>query len=325
MAREAGVSRTTVSHALNDKGYVDIVTRERVKAVARALSYRPNVRAQRLRSGEAHTIALLSSMPFEIAGGASRLGFLMEVAAVAAGAALERGLALILVPPVTGERLALEQLDIDGAIVIEPAVGDANLRHLQERALPVVCIGRYDDSAAVPYVDLQSSATTTLLLDHLRVQGARQIALIIGEEPRNSYRETEATYRAFCKAYRMRPRIATASEAKGEQGGYDACTALLEKFPEVDALCVPVDAFAVGSVRAIQERGLKIPADIKVVTRYDGVRARACNPPLTAVDLHLEVISSLAVDLLFAHLGGKHGAMETQAPPPRLIARISSG
>lgn len=313
-----------MSHALNNKGFVETGTRERVKAVALALGYRPNVRAQRLRSGEAHTIALLSSMPFEIAGGASRLGFLMEVAAVAAGAALERGLALILVPPMTRDRLPLEQLDIDGAIVIEPVAGDPNLLHLQERALPVVCIGRYPDDTAVPFVDLQSHATTQLLLDHLRLQGARRIALIIGAEQRNSYSETEEAYRAFCKAHRMKPHVTAASEAKGEQGGYDACAALLAAHPDVDALCVPVDAFAVGAVQAIQARGLRIPMDVKIVTRYDGVRARTCTPPLTAVDLHLDRISSLAVDLLFAHLGGKHGDMQAKAPVPSLIVRASS-
>lgn len=96
VAREAGVSVTTVSHALNGRGFVDPDTRERVKHTARKLGYRPNLHAQRLRTGGAHTVVLLSSMPFGVAAGPSRLGFLMEIAAVAAAAALTRGLAMIL-------------------------------------------------------------------------------------------------------------------------------------------------------------------------------------------------------------------------------------
>ncbi|MFC6673731.1 LacI family DNA-binding transcriptional regulator [Marinobacterium aestuariivivens] len=69
VAREAGVSRTTVSHALNDRGQVDPKTRARVKQIARDLGYRPNLRAQRLRTGKANSIALVSSMPFAVAGG----------------------------------------------------------------------------------------------------------------------------------------------------------------------------------------------------------------------------------------------------------------
>lgn len=69
VARAAEVSRTTVSHALNGLGKVDPRTRERVKRIALELGYRPNLRAQRLRTGQAKAIALVSSMPFAVAGG----------------------------------------------------------------------------------------------------------------------------------------------------------------------------------------------------------------------------------------------------------------
>ncbi|WP_245933160.1 LacI family DNA-binding transcriptional regulator [Caballeronia novacaledonica] len=324
VARAAGVSTTTVSHALNDKGYVDPQTRERVKETARALGYRPSVRAQRLRTGEAHTIALISSMPFEIAGGASRLGFLMEVAAVAAAAALTRGLALVLVPPVMAGRLPLEQLDIDGAIVIEPTMDDANVAHLQDRGLPVVCLGRQPGNDAVPFVDIHSSATTALLLNHLREQGCGRIALLIGAQQRNSYIEARASYERFCAAHGMTPVIAVADESGGEDAGRDACTALLRDHPDVDGLCALVDAFAVGSVQAIAQAGQRVPEDIKVVTRYDGTRARSCRPPLTAVDLHLDDMALQAVELLFAHLASKGGAQSVVPALPKLVMRGSS-
>ncbi|WP_205962559.1 LacI family DNA-binding transcriptional regulator [Paraburkholderia phosphatilytica] len=325
VARAAGVSTTTVSHALNDKGYVDPHTRERVKDTARALGYRPSVRAQRLRTGEAHTIALISSMPFEIAGGASRLGFLMEVAAVAAAAALTRGLALALVPPMMAGRLPLEQLDIDGAIVIEPTADDANVAHLQERGLPVVCLGRQPGNDAVPYVDIHSSATTALLLNHLHEQGCKRIALLVGAQQRNSYIEARDAYERFCAAHRMAPVIAVADESGGEAAGYATSARLLEEHPDVDGLCALVDAFAVGAVQAIVGYGRRVPGDIKVVTRYDGTRARSCRPPLTAVDLHLDDMASQAVDLLFAHLAGAGGAASVAPALPTLVARESSG
>src|SRR5699024_2673620 len=63
VAREAGVSRTTVSHALSGQGKVNAATRAKVKEVAARLNYRPNVRAQSLRSGKSQPLALLPSMP----------------------------------------------------------------------------------------------------------------------------------------------------------------------------------------------------------------------------------------------------------------------
>ncbi|MEG0448119.1 MAG: LacI family DNA-binding transcriptional regulator, partial [Comamonas sp.] len=95
VARQAGVSRTTVSHALNGRGQVDPATRLKVEEAARALGYRPNRHAQRLRTGGANMIALMSSMPATVSGGPSRLGFFMEVAAVAASSAGGGGVGLV--------------------------------------------------------------------------------------------------------------------------------------------------------------------------------------------------------------------------------------
>ena len=141
VARAAGVSITTVSHALNGRGFVDPATRERVKEAARKLEYRPNRHAQKLRGGGAHTIVLLSSMPFGVSAGPSRLGFLMEIAAVAAEAALTHGMALILAPALDGAPLPLDMLDVDGALVLEPALKDRkstrlNSSHITPSRMP---------------------------------------------------------------------------------------------------------------------------------------------------------------------------------------------
>jgi len=68
----------------------------------------------------------------------------------------------------------------------------------------------------------------------------------------------------------------------------------------------------------------KVPADVKLVTRYDGLRARQCNPSLTAVDLHLGEVASLAVKLLLAHMRGESTPRSASGPLPDLIMRASS-
>ena len=325
VARAAGVSPATVSNALTENRHVDAETRERVKAAARRLGYTPDLRAQRLRTGQANTIAILSSMPFAVAAGPSRLGFLMEVAAVAASVALENGLALVLVPPSEFTRVPIESLDINGAIVIEPLQDEPEVARLRARGLTVVAIGRQlADTHDLPYVDLQSALTARLMLQHLRAQSARRIALVIGAQRRNSYEETEREYRALAKTHRMPVRLLRIDETGGEAAGREACRQLLTKHPEVDALCVPVDAFASGAVQASRDLGRRIPDDLKLVTRYDGHRARESTPKLTAVNLHLADIAAAAVDLLLAHLKGDANRRSLSGPPPELIPRESS-
>lgn len=323
VANAAGVSRTTVSHALNGLGKVDPRTRERVKEVARELGYRPSLRAQRLRRGQAQAIAIASSMPMAIAGGPARLGFYMEVAAAAAERALTKGYALVLVPPVESGS-GLESVDIDGAIVVEPARDDTVVAELAARGLPYVTLGRQPGAAGVPGVDLHAGRVVELLLDHLRDQGARRPALLIGAGERQSYVEVRAVYERVAAAQGWPPMVATAGEADGEQAGYDACAALLAEHPDLDAICAMVDTFAVGAVRAVADSGRSVPADVMVVTRYDGIRARTCDPPLTAVNLHLDVAADAAVELLLGTLAGADTAVVVDAPPPEVVPRESS-
>ncbi|MGW6569086.1 LacI family DNA-binding transcriptional regulator [Streptomyces sp. NPDC054975] len=333
VAKAAGVSRTTVSHALNGLGKVDPRTRERIKQVAADLGYRPNLRAQRLRRGEAKAIALASSMPFAVAGGPSRLGFYMEVAAAAAESALLHDYALVLVPPVQSGS-ALYAVDIDGAIVVEPDAEDPAVAALKERGLPYVTLGRPVSPAGdapsgdVPYVDLRGGLVAELLLAHLHEQGARRPALLVGSGRRHSAVDARAAYERLAEEHGWAPLVATAPEAGGEQAGYERCAALLAEHPEIDAVCALVDAFAVGAVRAVRDSGRAVPDDVMVVTRYDGLRARTCEPPLTAVDLHLDRAAADAVTLLLGRLRGGADAgaatLVTTVPEPRVIPRASS-
>ncbi|GGR37355.1 LacI family DNA-binding transcriptional regulator [Streptomyces roseolus] len=325
VARVAGVSRTTVSHALNGIGKVDPRTRERIKQVAADLGYRPNLRAQRLRRGRAQAIALASSMPVAVAAGPSRLGFYMEIAAAAAESALLHGYALVLVPPV-GSGSGLHSVDIDGAIVVEPDVNDAAVADLKERGLPYVALGRpVSPVEQAPHVDLRGERVAEILLAHLREQGAERPALIIGSGERHAAVDARAAYERLCARYGWTPVVATAPEAGGEEAGYRCCADLLARHPGTDAVCALVDAFAVGAVRAIEDSGRAVPDDVMVVTRYDGLRARTCEPPLTAVDLRLDRAASDAVELLLGRLSGDvtTDAVVT-SPEPRVVPRASS-
>lgn len=324
VARQAKVSVATVSNALSGRRAVDPETGQRVKAAARALGYVPNLRAQRLRTGRADTIAIFSSMPFAIAGGRARMGFLMEVAAAAAAQALQSGIALILVPPLEKARPPLDELHIDGALVIEPLADDPDVAALQRRGVPVVAIGRPTQAHDIPFVDLRSYEATRLLLDHLRQQSARRIALVIGQQERNSYVEAERAYRDFAARFKMRPVIARADELGGEAAGEAAALDLLRRHPGLDALCVTVDVFAVGAAAGAARLDRRVPEDLMLATRYNGVRARECNPPLSALDLHLDEIAVLGVDLLIERMRGERKRSRARAPLPSLVARASS-
>ncbi|WP_436326830.1 LacI family DNA-binding transcriptional regulator [Brevibacterium sp. FAM 27836] len=355
VAREAGVSRTTVSHALSGQGKVNAATRDKVKEVAERLNYRPSVRAQSLRSGRSQTLALLSSMPAAVSAGPSQLGFFTELAMGCARTALLEGYVFVLAPP-NEETNPVDLLDIDGAILLEPTLDDPLAEALRERGIPYVTIdgpGSGDAEQQVRdteqrvggasrggaagskwSIDLHHQVTAQLLLDHLVDQGARQPALLVSRSRRGAQTAAREVYAATAEARGFAPLIAEADETSGEDGAYAATQELLAAHPDIDALLAPIDTFATGAVRAAEEAGRTIGDDLLIATRYDGLRARTSSPPLTAVDLGLEAISKAAVEMLVAVLDGHSTANDEMtdsvptasagAPGPRLVAREST-
>lgn len=320
VARLAGVSPGTVSNALHHTRFVEPETRQRIEEAIQALNYTPNIRARQLRTGKTNTIALLSSLPLTIASGASKLGFMMEVALTAAIIALEKQHALILVPP---GKNPLDMVTFDAAILLEPAENDPQLRALQQAGIPCITIGRTPGTPTpVPWVDLHSAATAKLLLSHLQAEGADCCALLVGHTPRTSALETEAAYRLWCEG-RQAPVIYYLDEQEGEAAGYQAASQMLQEHPEVNGVLVVVDTFASGAVRAFHDASIAMPQRMRLATRYDGIRARESQPPLTAVNMHLDEVARQAVTLLFEVLAGHH-VSGSRGQRPELVVRASS-
>ncbi len=306
-----------ISMSLEDRAR----TRERIQAIAKELGYHPSSVAQQLRSGRTGTIALASSMPFAVAAGPSRLGFLMEIAASAAMAAFSRDIALCLIPPQPSQT-NLNQMGFDGVILVEPERDDPLVRHFESRRTPVVTIGKVPDRGDIPAIDLQSAAGMRLLLGHLWENGARQIALLTGASERTSHLEARRIYEEFAQTHGLPSRLLLLDEAKGEDGAKEVVKKLLRDCPKIDGLLVPVDAFASGAIAAAREVEKSIPEELIIATRYDGLRAKLSVPPLTALDLHLSELAEAAVTLLLAHIEGVPAAPTTSIPS--LVPRRSS-
>lgn len=323
VARAAGVSPATVSNAISGKRRVDGETRTRIEAAIRDLGYVPNVAARRMRTGRADAIAIFSSMPVSVAAGASRLGFLMEIAASAAVTALELNTALVLVPPIDDPARALDTISVDGALVVEPERDDPVLHLLERQGIPSVSIGRAP-GRDLCHVDLDYEGIAEMLFRHLWDQGARRFPLMIGDGPRASHEAFRTVYARCAFAMGMHPMIIDVPELEAEWGADRALAAALAEGLWPDGILVPIDAMATGAMSALRAAGLSVPGDVRVVTRYDGLRARSEVPALTAVDLHLDAVAESATRALARLIDGSSSDWRIMAPQPTLVVRGSS-
>ena len=322
VAAAAGVSRTTVSMVLNDKGRISEETRERVKRAAQDLNYRPNLRAQRLRSGRSRTVAIYNPVQTSLPRD-TQLDFALELSLPVAQACLARGYSLLLIPPLTSSE-QVAQFDIDGVIVMDPAENDPYCSAFKAHGAAVVTIGRAPGAVADAVVERRYGGAD-VMLEHLVECGSRRIVVITTDE---AYALRTEMLR-FLDEQRLPAgtsvRVERVPAAEGERGGYRVARALLDGPPadRPDAFYAPLSTFAVGVLTAARELGLRIPEDLRIAANFNGHHTMGSDPPMTALDLKLPEMAAVASKLLLDLLDGG-GRRTASAPLPEVIPRAST-
>jgi DNA-binding LacI/PurR family transcriptional regulator len=324
VANAAGVSATTVSHALNGKGRLPPGTRERVHRVAQELGYRPNATARHLAGGKTGVLGLTVSQGAGTPNTLSDFAYFMQLMTAATAAAFEHGYALVLTP-VQPDGTRWLNVGIDGAIVIDPVPDDPLVAALRERGAPVVTTGRVPGEAdGGPWVDNDHVAATHSVLDHLVRRDARRIALVMPPATISYVLDVRAGYEDWCARHDTEPLIAVAGKNLTEGAGYAAAQKLLDLPEPPDAIYATLDRLALGVLLAAQSRGVRVPADMLVAGNTDSEAGRWARPSLTALNLHAEQIGHHAVDLLVQLVEGREPPEPHILVPTRLIARGST-
>jgi DNA-binding LacI/PurR family transcriptional regulator len=329
IAREAGVSRTTVSHVLNNHPGVALnpETRERVRTTARKLGYVPNSAAQMLVTGRSRTVGLILSRPDLISVDAfvpSMIYGLNEVCRV-------RGYRLLMDsihdPSDVDSYLDLAKSKrIDGLIVINPRESDAALRKVIESKFPLVVFGSsgHPRENSIGTKDGQASCSATrhlISLGHLRIAHVSYAPLFY-----NSARKRFEGYRLALKTARIRfdKRLFAEGDFTGESG-YKAMKQILASNVAPTALFAGNDTLAIGAMTAIREAGFSIPEDFAVVGYDDIPGAAFAYPPLTTVRSHPFEQGKMVGEAIIALVNGKKIGRHQSVLPLELTIRESCG
>ena len=322
VAQRAGVSVTTVSHALNGRGRISPQTRKRVNEIAEQLGYHPNATARNLAGRRSGLIGLAVTQTDEGSFAIADYAYFVELISAASVAALDRDYGLMLVSGAQVE--SWMRIQIDGAIIVDPVMRDPLIEHVRRTGAPLVTAGRVPGARDGYWVDNDHRAVTRGILDHLAARGARRIALL-ESLPMASYAlDSHAAYEEWC-AERGQPVIATVARGDlTESAGFEATMKLLRRARPPDAVHSTLDRLALGALLAAQAFGLSVPHDLLVSGGADSEPCKWARPGLTTTELHPSQIGAEAVKLVTALIEGREPECSQVHVPCRIIPRGST-
>ncbi len=328
VARAAGLSRYTVSKALNGDRTVRPAARERILAVCRRLDYTPNPHAVGLVRGRANLLGLIVSQitdPF--------YGEIIEAADRTA-----RGRGTQVVVQCSYGQAALEEqilrnllaLRVRG-LVVAPVMSGENrgLWERAERAVPVVFIDRFFKRKC-HYVMNDHYKGARLVTEHL-LERRRPAAYLGSAHGRlnSAIVDRERGYLDAAAARGARPVLIPLTNSRAgrdtEEFGYENMKAHLREAPPPPALFCATDAIALGAMLALSERGLRPGKDVLVAGHDDLPFSAYANPPLTTVRQPKEEIGRRAVEAaLELARRRRKGEFVRKVLPPDLVVRAST-
>ncbi len=332
VAQLAGVSRATVSRALNGSSRVSAEARARVNAAIATLGYEPDVIAQSLVRQRSYVIALSfffqdSELSLSHLGETSQY-FYLEVLKNIEHESISLGYDLLL-PSRSRSKSpenyirSLQTRRVAGAIMLHAT--DAHIQALIRSAIPTVFIdrlGRGNRATSVKSDNMDGARQAT---EHLLSLGHRRIALLTGRTSDLAGMERLLG----CQQALMHAGVEPDAGLIRQSGwniddAYEAAKLLLAERRDFTAVVAGSDFMAIGVLRALNEHGVRIPEDVSLIGFDDVELSQFTNPPLTTMRQDPGLMGRGAVQRLIDLIEGTREV----APlilPTQLVVRRSTG
>jgi DNA-binding LacI/PurR family transcriptional regulator len=323
IARLAGVSKSTVSRALNDSPLVGAETRERILAIAKEHEFRPSAIARNLSMRTSRTIAFVThaycfdecciSDPFslEIMGG------------IAIGLhALGYDMLVVHVDPDSTDWASsyLNSGKVDGFILMTSEYKKDHVERLREIGAPFIAWGLGAGSYSTVCGDDQKGGR--LAVERLVSTGHRRIGFLGGPriEP-----EVKERYQGFSDAMQdagLDPKALVCYGDYTERSGEREMATMLAKDPNLDAVFANSDYMAISAMRIIKASGRRIPEDVAVIGYDDLAIAAYVSPALTTISQHVSMAGRILARDLIAYI--EKGIITSTSMPVELVVRDSA-
>lgn len=326
IARELGISASTVSRALKNHPDISKETKIAVNELAQRLDYQPNAVAISLKNSRSNTIGVIIPEIVHY--------FFSSVISGIEDVAYDAGFTVIICQSnemynrEVSNAKALRSHRVDGVLVsISKETNEfAHLKYLQDGNIPLVFFDRIVSEISADCVIIDDKDAAYRATKHLVEAGRKRIAhfaapqnLIIGHDRKEGYL-------AALKEANLPIDLNLIIEADNFEKARNAMNNLLDSANPPDGVFAVNDLTAIGAMQTIQKRGYKIPNDISVVGFSDGRFSGITEPNLSSVDQHGYEMGTIACEMLIRRIMNKdlETAPQTKILNANLIVRGSS-
>jgi DNA-binding LacI/PurR family transcriptional regulator len=325
IARLAGVSKSTVSRALNDSPLIGEETKARIRSLAREHNFQINAPARRLSMKQSRTIAFVTHAYHKDFSVADLFG-LEIMGGISSGlASREYDLLVIHVDP-HDTNWAHQYYDtgrVDGFILMTSTRKQSHVKALLEISAPFIVWGVSQPKQKFCSVTGDNFTGGRLATEHLLGLGRQRIGFLGGPHYELEVQHRLAGYESTLKesSTEVDPTIIEYGDFSNTSGA-EAMKRLLTKAPDIDAVFVNSDLMAIAAMDAIREQGKHVPEDIAVVGYDDLSIAEYSNPPLTTIRQNITLAGKLLAQNLIDFL--QTGMVTHVSIPVELVVRKSA-
>ncbi len=324
VAAAAGVSRGTVSRALNGDKYVSSAAYAAIQRAVAEIGYVANRSARTLKSQRTGSVAFVLSEPQEKFFEDPNFPVLLRTATQALA---ERDVTLILMIADSADsrdRVVrfLRGGHVDGVLLVSTHYGDPIIGEIERDGIPAVAAGEIiGHERTIPYAGADERLGARMMAEYLVAQGRRKIGMITGplDTPGGLKR-----FEGFCDVLgRKATKKLIAHGDYTRASGEAAMAELLERTPDLDAVFVGSDLMAAGALTALRAAGRDVPGDVAVAGFDDSPVAVSTHPALTTMRQPLAQVARETVRLLLDLVEGG-GPVAPVVLPTELVVRESS-
>src|SRR5712692_1953961 len=321
VARRAKVSTATVSRVLNNASVVKTSTRARVLKAIEELKYHPNLHARNLAGGKSLTIGVIASNMenpffFDIYKTVESDAHFRCYEVVVANTDYRSEQLVASIRLMIGRRVA-------GLAAVVSEMEPALIKELTESRIPVVFYDVGTPRQNITNIRVNYRRGIEKVIDYLHSLGHRRLGFVGHHAMLAPINER---MRAVLDAVARNPslQVKSAADADTLEGGRQATRTLLASGYAPTAIICVNDITAVGALRELRERGIRVPQDVSV-TGFDNVKlSEFCYPALTTVHIPRERIGHIIVDALIPQPGATAAEHEIVIDPEFMV-RDSTG